>query len=114
MNFICWPTVAASSIEAYIRKDDPIPGFGNALLVTTLKRGSLYRLPLAPDGKTIAGPIERYFQTDNRYRDTTVSPDGKSIYILTDPGGLHEAVAGGVSDQVANFGAILIYTYAAP
>ena len=114
MNFICWPTIAASSIEAYIRPDDPIPGFGNALLVTALKRGSLYRLPLSPDGKSVAGPVERYFQTDNRYRDTTISPDGKTIYILTDPSGLHQALAGGVSDQVANSGAILTYTYTTP
>jgi len=114
MNFICWPTVAASSIETYMRPDNPIPGFGNALLVTALKRGSLYRVPLSPDGKTAVGPVERYFQTDNRYRDSTVSPDGKTIYILTDPGGLHQAVAGGVSDKVTNSGAILVYTYKAP
>ena len=110
--YICWPTVAASSIEAYRPATGGIPGFDNALLVTTLKRGSLYRVPLSADGLAAAGPIERYFQTDNRYRDTAISPDGRTIYVITDIGGQHEAVAGGVMDGVENPGAILVFTYA--
>ena len=113
MHFICWPTVAASSVEAYRPATGGIPGFDNALLVTALKRGSIYRLPLAADGQSVVGPIERYFQTDNRYRDLAVSPDGQTIYVATDPGGLHEVVAGGVSDKVANPGAILVFTHKA-
>ena len=110
--YICWPTVAASSIEAYRPASGGIPGFDNALLVTTLKRGSLYRVPLTADGLSAAGPMERYFQTDNRYRDVAVSPDGRTLYIVTDIGGQHEALAGGVMDGVENPGAILVFTYA--
>jgi PQQ-dependent dehydrogenase (s-GDH family) len=109
MNFICWPTVAASSIEAYRPASGGIPGFDNALLVTALKRGSVYRVPLSADGLTAEGPAERYFQTDNRYRDLAISPDGQAIYVATDPGGLHEGLTGGVDDQVANSGAILVF-----
>ena len=109
VNYICWPTVAASSIEVY-RPADPIPGFGNALLVTTLKRGSLYRVPLTEDGLAAAGPPERYFRTDNRYRDLAVSPDGRTIYIATDVGGQHDTAEGGVMDGVENVGAILVFT----
>ena len=105
-------TVAASSIEAYRPATGGIPGFDNALLVTTLKRGSLYRVPLTADGLAAAGPVERYFQTDNRYRDTAISPDGRTIYVITDIGGQHEALAGGVMDGVENPGAILVFTYA--
>jgi PQQ-dependent dehydrogenase (s-GDH family) len=111
MDFICWPTVAPSSIDIYSRRDDGIPGFDNALLVTTLKRGSLYRVPLTADGQHAAGPIERYFQTVNRYRDLAISPDGQTIYIATDPGGLTEAADGGATDKVVNRGAILVFTY---
>jgi len=78
-------------------------------LVTALKRGSVYRVPLSADGLAAAGPVERYFQTDNRYRDLAISPDGQAIYVATDPGGLHEGLTGGVDDQVANAGAILVF-----
>ena len=109
MNFICWPTVAASSIEVYRPETGGIPAFDNALLVTALKRGSVYRVPLSVDGKSVSGPIERYFQTENRYRDLAISPDGQTIYVATDSEGLHEALAGGVNDKVANSGAILVF-----
>ena len=89
MDFICWPTVAASSIEVY--ESDGIPEWKHSLLVTALKLGSVYRIPLSADGKTISGPPERYFRTQNRYRDTAVSPDGKTIYVATDAGGLGES-----------------------
>ena len=112
INFICWPTVAASSIEAYMPKPGTgIPGWENSLIVTTLKRGSLYRIPLAADGRTLRGPIERYFQSENRFRDTVVSPDGKTIYVATDNGGLAEALGGGTTDHMQNPGSILVFTF---
>lgn len=109
MYFICWPTVAASSIEVY--ESDAIPGWKNTLLVTALKLGSVYRIPLAADGKTVSGPPERYFRTQNRYRDTAISPDGKSIYVATDPGGLGESLEGKPTTTMKNGGAILVFTY---
>ena len=113
-NFVCWPTVAASSIEAYRPAEGGIAGFDNALLVTTLKRGSIYRVPLSADGQTRAGPIERYFHTQNRYRDTAISPDHRTIYVATDGGGVTEGMAGGVTNALANPGAILVFTYSGP
>jgi mono/diheme cytochrome c family protein len=79
--------------------------------VTTLKRGSLYVVALGADGQSVRGPFSRYFQSDNRYRDTAVSPDGKTIYIATDPGGLAEATAGGTTRAMTNKGSILAFTY---
>jgi hypothetical protein len=61
VDFICWPTVAPSSIEVYMSEAGGIPGWENSLIVTTLKRGSIYRIPLATDGRSLRGPIERYF-----------------------------------------------------
>ena len=79
--------------------------------MTALKRGSLYVVALSADGQSVRGPFSRYFQSDNRYRDTAVSPDGKTIYIATDPDGLAEAMAGGTTRTMASKGSILAFTY---
>jgi mono/diheme cytochrome c family protein len=89
-----------------------ISAWSNSLIVTTLKRGSLYLIPLAADGKTPRGPLQRYFQSENRYRDTAISPDMKTIYVATDPGGLTESASGGVTQSMQNPGAILAFTFA--
>ncbi len=111
VDFICWPTVAASSIQTYMPKDGGIAGWENSLLVTTLKRGSLYRIPLAEDGHTLRGPIERYFQSEDRFRDTALSPDSQTIFVATDPGGLTESKTGGTTTTMQHPGAILVFTY---
>jgi len=112
VDVICWPTTGASSIEYYASKGTGIPGWDHVLFVTTLKRGSLYVVPLTADGKATAGHLSRYFHSDNRYRDTAVSPDGRTIYIATDPGGLAESLAGGAATSMENPGSILAFTYA--
>lgn len=111
IDYICWPTTGNSSIAYYANKGAGIPGWGKAVLVTTLKRGSLYVQHLSADGQSAKGHMERYFQTDNRYRDVEVGPDGKTIYIATDKGGLAEATAGGTTRTMQNPGAILVFTY---
>jgi PQQ-dependent dehydrogenase (s-GDH family) len=111
IDYICWPTVGASSIEHYQSDGTGVPGWDRVLLVTTLKRGSMYVVPLKPDGKSTSGHISRYFQSQNRYRDTAISPDRKTIYISTDFGGLAEALGGGVTRRMENPGAILAFTY---
>jgi mono/diheme cytochrome c family protein len=112
VDFICWPTVGVSSVEYYESKGVGIPGWDRVLLVTTLKRGSLYVLPLSPDGKTAAGHFSRYFHSENRFRDTAVSADGKTLYIATDPGGVAGATDAGTTSKMENPGAVLVFTYA--
>jgi mono/diheme cytochrome c family protein len=112
MDFICWPTVATSSMQAYFPKaGEGVPGWEHSLLVTTLKRGSVFRIPLSEDGKTVAGPIERYFQSENRLRDMALSPDMKTLYVATDVSGLVGTMDGGAGSTLQNPGAILVYTY---
>jgi PQQ-dependent dehydrogenase (s-GDH family) len=111
VDFICWPTIAASSIEYYRANGQGIPGWDRVLLVTALKRGSLYVVHLTAGGKAVDGHFARYFQSENRYRDTAVSPDGKTIYIATDPNGLADALKGGITGNMQNPGAILSFTY---
>jgi PQQ-dependent dehydrogenase (s-GDH family) len=112
IDFMCWPTVAASSVESYSRGADGIPGWERVLIVSALKRGSLYVVPLDASGRRSAGPIAREARTQNRYRDTAVHPDGRTIFVATDSEGLVEARDGGISKQVDNGGAILAFTYA--
>lgn len=115
IDFICWPTVAASSMQTYFPEDGAgIPGWGNSLLVTTLKRGSLYRIPLGPDGQTVAGPMERFFQSENRFRDVALSPDMRTIYVATDSWGLAESLSGGTTTTMQNPGSILVFTWTGP
>ena len=112
IDYICWPTVGVSSIEYYgSPRNGGIPGFEKVLLVTALKRGSLYVAPLGADGQSVRGPFSRYFQSENRFRDTAVSPDGRTIYIATDPEGLTEAIGGGTTRTMTNRGSILAFTY---
>jgi mono/diheme cytochrome c family protein len=112
IDYICWPTVGVSSIEYYgAPRNGGIPGWEKVLLVPALKRGSLYVISLTPDGQRVQGSFSRYFQSDNRYRDSAVSPDGRTIYIATDPGGLAEAMAGGTTRAMTNKGSILAFTY---
>ncbi|HUP40569.1 MAG TPA: glucose/sorbosone family PQQ-dependent dehydrogenase [Vicinamibacterales bacterium] len=112
IDYICWPTIGISSIEYYGAPGKVgIPGWDKVLFVPTLKRGSLYVVALSPDGQSVRGHFSRYFQSDNRYRDTAVSPDGRTIYIATDPSGLAEATAGGTTRSMTNKGSILAFTY---
>jgi PQQ-dependent dehydrogenase (s-GDH family) len=111
IDFICWPTVAASSIEHYQSGGQGISGWDRVLLVTTLKRGSLYVVPLDSRGTATAGPISRYFHSENRYRDTAISPDRLTIYVATDAGGVVEGLAGGVATKMQDPGAIVAFTY---
>ena len=112
VDFLCWPTVGVSSVEYYESKATGIPGWDHVLLAPTLKRGSLYVLPLTPDGKKAAGHFWRYFQSENRFRDTAVGPGGKTIYIATDPGGVAGATDAGAASKMENPGAILAFSYA--
>lgn len=108
-DYICWPAVAASSVEVYPGDLAGWPELQNSLLVTALKRGSIYRIPLTADGQAAAGEPERIWRTDNRYRDLAISPDGRRIFVITDAGGGHDTAEGGVGDGVENPGAILVF-----
>jgi mono/diheme cytochrome c family protein len=111
IDYICWPTTGNSNVEYYENKGAGITGWNKVVLVTTLKRGSLYVQHLSADGQAAKGHMERYIQSDKRYRDTAVNPHGKTIYIATDEGGLAEATAGGTTRRMQNPGAILVFTY---
>jgi PQQ-dependent dehydrogenase (s-GDH family) len=78
-------TIGPGSLDLYTSA--AIPGWRHSLLVTGMRTGALYRLKLAEDGRSVAGPPLEYFRNATRYRDTAIAPDGRRIFVVTDNGG---------------------------
>jgi len=109
-EFVCWPTIAPPSIDIYTRAD-AIPGWDNSLLVPSLKNGSVYRLLLEEQGSQVRQREDPVFKTTNRYRDLALSPDQRTIYVITDNEGLTHAPNGGYTTTLENPGAVLAFTW---
>ncbi|MBD0711863.1 quinoprotein glucose dehydrogenase [Streptomyces sp. CBMA291] len=107
LYFICYPTVAPSSLTYYAK--DGVPGWKDSLLVTTLKDGSVHRLKVTPNGRNVGNP-ERLWTSQNRYRAIALSPDGMTVYVATDSAGLVRDVhTGAPTTKLTNPGAILTF-----
>jgi len=102
-------TMAPGGIDLYTSA--AIPGWRNSLLALSLIRGVVYRLMLASDGRSVAGAPSELFPTANRYRDIAVNPDGRTIYLATDPDGPSRDTSG-AQRALANPGSILEFKYA--
>jgi len=102
-------TIAPGGLDVYT--SDAIPGWKNSLLVLSLVRGAVFRLPLSTDGRSVKEPPSELFKTMNRYRDIALNPDGRTIYLAADPSGPHRDAAGVVTQKLANPGSILVFTY---
>jgi hypothetical protein len=72
----------------------------------TLKDGTVYRLALTVDGRTVR-TVEPLWRTTNRYRDTAISADGRTFYVATDSSGSTRDASGAPTDELANPGPIL-------
>lgn len=107
---ICWPTIAPSSLELYSATKQVLSGWTDSLLITSLKHGTVYRVPLSADGVTIGGEVAPLFKTTNRYRDIAVKPDGRTFYVITDAQGSTASVDGGATDSLENKGAVLEFS----
>ncbi|XXY23021.1 glucose/sorbosone family PQQ-dependent dehydrogenase [Sorangium sp. So ce216] len=112
-DYICWPTIAPSSLHHYAAGSG-IPGWEDSLLMTTLKKGAVYRVKLSETGAPVAGEPLVHVQTTNRYRDLALSPEGRTIYVITDSSGSTSGPTGGTTTALSNPGAILEFTYTGP
>ncbi len=92
-GYVCWPTVAPSSLRLYT--SNAIPGWNGTFLMTTLKAGEIFQLTLNENGTSLAGDPVELFRSENRYRDLAFSPDGSSIYVITDSTGPVQAIIDG-------------------
>ncbi len=102
-------TIAPGGVDVY--SGDAIPGWKSSLLVLSLIRGAVYRLPLSADGRSVQGPPTELFKAANRYRDIALNPDGRTIYLATDVSGPSRDAAGVASQKLANPGSILEFRY---
>ncbi|HEU5121159.1 MAG TPA: glucose/sorbosone family PQQ-dependent dehydrogenase [Candidatus Nitrosocosmicus sp.] len=93
MTSTCYPTVAPSSLRLYT--SDVLPGWENNLLMTTLKAGKIFKIALDDNGTAVSGQPEELFRSENRYRDIAISPDGNTIYVITDQKGPVQAMKEG-------------------
>jgi len=109
--YICWPTIAPSSVAYYA--SDSIPGWRHSLLITSLKRGLLFRVKLDPTDSVTIGDAEPMFRSQNRYREVLFSADGRTIYVATDTLGYGLATneTGSAAFKFDNPGSILAFTY---
>ena len=87
-----------------------VPGWSASLLVTALKTGTVYRIALGADGKSLDGEAVPEFKTTNRYRDVAVSPDGRTFYVITDSENATQDPNGLPTNRLDNPGAVLEFT----
>ncbi|RYY31459.1 MAG: hypothetical protein EOO04_01215 [Chitinophagaceae bacterium] len=103
-----WESLAPSGIAAY--SSDAIPGWQNSILVTSLKQGIITRLQLNAKGTKVTFQ-ETWFKAAARYRDITISTDGKTIFVVTD----RSQVTSGPSKQNSKTseltGAVIAFTF---
>lgn len=111
-EFICWPTIATSSLDLYTQHRDGIPGWENSLLAVSLKRGAVFRSRLSRDGLGVEGEPEEVFRTVNRYRDLAQAPNGRAIYVVTDSTGQTSGPSQGFTGVLADPGALMEFAYA--
>ena len=112
-GFLTWPTVAPASIDIY--ELNKIPNWGKSLLIPTLKKGTIYRAKLAPDGNSVVGDIYEIFHSSNdRYRDVAIDPDGVTFYAITDNSGSTSGPSGSTAVTIVNPGVIVKIQYIGP
>jgi PQQ-dependent dehydrogenase (s-GDH family) len=110
LAFICNPTVAPSSLRLYTAADG-IPGWNSTLLMPTLKTGKIFKPTLNDNGTALAKEPIELFHSQDRYRDLAFSPDGRTIYVLTDSTGAAQAIDGGATTELWNPGSLLEFKY---
>lgn len=106
LSYVCWPTVANSSVAYYPARPGGIPGWDNSLVMTNLKDGTVYQMTLT-DGGTRVGAVNVLWKARDRYRDTAFSPDGRSVYVATDSAGVVRGADGTPTFELTDRGSIL-------
>ncbi|GHS97452.1 hypothetical protein FACS1894108_03850 [Planctomycetales bacterium] len=81
---------------------------------TLLKNGEIYVVRLHEDGKRAQGDVQTWFHSANRYRAAALDPAGRRLFVATDNQGNLLGLDRLPTNQPANPGAILVFTYNRP
>ncbi|WP_055447045.1 PQQ-dependent sugar dehydrogenase [Lacinutrix mariniflava] len=112
-GFLSWPSIAPSSID--IHETGNIPCWDRSLLIPSLKRGTIFRAKLTADGNDVVDDYyEELHSSDDRYRDIAISPDGLTIYAVTDNSGGTSGPSSGGFVTITNPGVIVKLQYVGP
>jgi PQQ-dependent dehydrogenase (s-GDH family) len=103
----CWPTVAPSSLAFYPARSGGIEAWGDALLVPSLKTGSVFLVRLERPDALRCEPPRELFKTKNRYRDLALGPDGRTFFVVTDGKGFTSGPTKHATQTLEHRGAIL-------
>lgn len=104
------PSIAPSGMGYY--GETAIPNWNNSLLITSLKKATIYRQSLSGNGEAIAGAAIPYFEGLGRFRDVAISPNGDKIYVVCDKYGATSGPTQGTSIAPNNPGCVLEFEYA--
>jgi hypothetical protein len=110
LSYVCWPTVANSSLAYYPARQDAVPGWADSLVMTNLKDGTVYQMALRDNGTRI-GAVTVLWKDRNRYRDTAFSPDGRSVYVATDSVGVVRDASGVPTFDLTDRGSIIEFRW---
>ena len=69
-----YATMAPGGLDVYT--GTAIPSWTNSILALSLLRGVVFKIAIAPDGRSTIGPPLEALKTTNRYRDIAINPDG--------------------------------------
>ncbi len=73
--------------------------------------GNIFKLDLNENEAAIATEPLEMFHSENRYRDLAFSPDGSTLYVITDLSGPAQAIGGGATTELWNPGALPEFRY---
>lgn len=108
---VCWPSIAPASLDLYVPGDNGLQSWGTALLIPSVKKGSVLRVKLAANGEIVEGNNVELFKTTNRYRDLAISPNKRTFFVITDNEGATASPSGGVTYELEHRGAVLEFAY---
>ena len=74
----------------YIREAKSDSRVGKYIIGPIFKTWVIFRIKLDPTYSTTLDDAIPMFKSNNRYRDVIASPEGNTLYVLTDTAGMHK------------------------